>query len=347
MSASLRIDIRRLDAPGDRWTRFVDSSPDARLAHAAAWCPAIARAYGHTPLYLAAEADDASLGVLPAFIVRRPLAGTVVTSMPFLDSGGPCAVSPSIEAELVADLVAAARRTGARLVELRSSTRLPIDAEPLESKVNMTLTLTDPPGLWSHFDKTVRNQVRKAERSGLTVERGGAADLAAFYDVFVERMRDLGSPVHAFGFLRHVVDAFGPAARVMLVKHGREMVGGLVALAFANRLVVPWSTCRKAYFASCPNMLLYWRTIESACGEGFTRFEFGRSTRGSGTYRFKKQWGAEEEPLFWYRLPIGAGRDESAPAHTGHADVLTKMWQRLPLAVTRQVGPHIRKYLIQ
>ena len=339
-------DIRSVERPAESWTRVVAQSPGARLAHSPAWHTAIAGAYGHAPLYLAATDGDATVGVLPSFVVRRPLVGTVVTSMPFLDSGGPCAASPRIEAALVARLVAEAAARRARFVELRSSTRLPIDAQPLESKVNMTLALDAPDALWRRFDKTVRNQVRKAERSGLTVERGSAADLAAFYDVFVERMRDLGSPVHAFAFLRQVIDAFGSDARVMLVRHGRELVGGLVAIAFADRLVVPWSTCRKAYFASCPNMLLYWRTIESACADGFARFEFGRSTRDSGTYRFKKQWGAAEEPLFWYRIPLTAGRDESI-SHGAGSDVLARMWQRLPLAVTRQVGPHIRKYLIQ
>jgi len=339
-------DIRIVDRPAESWTRAVEKSPGGRLAHARAWHTAIAAAYGHSPLYLAATDGDATVGVLPSFVVRRPLAGTVVTSMPFLDSGGPCADSPTTEAALVARLVAEAARRRARFVELRSSTRLPIDAQPLESKVNMTLALDTPDALWRRFDKTVRNQVRKAERSGLTVDRGGAADLAAFYDVFVERMRDLGSPVHAFAFLRQVIDAFGSDARVMLVRHGRELVGGLVAIAFADRLVVPWSTCRKAYFASCPNMLLYWRTIEAACADGFTRFEFGRSTRDSGTYRFKKQWGAAEEPLFWYRIPLTAGSDESVSSGSG-SEVLARMWQHLPLAVTRQVGPHIRKYLIQ
>ena len=353
------VEMRVLSSePGDAWRRAIAHVPHARLAHAPAWHAAIGRAYGHAPLYVAAIGDGDTCGVLPAFVVRRPLFGAVVTSMPFLDSGGPCSASRAIDAQLVARLIDAARECGARLVELRSAARLPVDAPPLESKVNMTLPLDDPAALWRRLDKTVRNQVRKAEKSGLTVERGSVSDLAAFYDVFVERMRDLGSPVHAFDFLRHVLDAFGPAARLMIVRHERKTIGGLVALAFQDRLVVPWATCRKAYFASCPNMLLYWRTIEAACADGFTHFEFGRSTRDSGTYRFKKQWGAQEEPLFWYRIPIGAHRDEPAASHglglptearsaKVGADVLTRVWQRLPLAVTRQVGPHIRKYLIQ
>jgi CelD/BcsL family acetyltransferase involved in cellulose biosynthesis len=193
----------------------------------------------------------------------------------------------------------------------------------------------------------VRNQIRKAERSGLTVEYGGGGNLTAFYGTFVERMRDLGSPVHGFQFLQQVIGAFGPRARVALVKKDNATVGGLVALTFKDRVVIPWATCLKEYFALCPNMLLYWETIRTACVDGFARFEFGRSTRGSGTYHFKRQWGAQEEPLFWYRIPIAGSRTRAGSPHDAGSDLLTRMWQHLPLSVTRQVGPPIRKYLIQ
>jgi FemAB-related protein (PEP-CTERM system-associated) len=342
----MTIDVAQAFAPG-AWQRAIDASSDARLAHAPQWRSVIAQAYAHTPLYLEAEADDGSHGVLPAFVVKRPLFGTVVTSMPFLDSGGPCSTSTAMDALLVDRLIAEARRRGARLVDIRCQTRLAIDVEPLASKVNMTLALDDPSTLWGRLGKGVRNQIRKAERSGLTVEFGGHDSLAAFYDTFAERMHDLGSPVHGFPFLRHAVDAFGPLARVALVKKSQAAIGGLVALRFKDRVVVPWASCLKEHFTLCPNMLLYWEAIKTASSEGCTRFDFGRSTRGSGTYHFKRQWGAEEEPLWWYRIPLTGGRMHTdAPAASG-ADRLARMWQRLPLAVTRHIGPPLRRYLIQ
>jgi lipid II:glycine glycyltransferase (peptidoglycan interpeptide bridge formation enzyme) len=193
----------------------------------------------------------------------------------------------------------------------------------------------------------VRNQIRKAERAGLTVEYGAAEGLAAFYETFSARMHDLGSPVHALSFLSQVVETFGPCARVALVKKDGATIGGLVALRFNDRIVVPWASSLKEYFAFCPNMLLYWETIKTACAAGCTRFEFGRSTRHSGTYEFKRQWGAEEEPLYWYRIPVAAERARStAPALAG-SEWLVRMWQHLPLTVTRHIGPHLRRYLIQ
>jgi len=330
------------------WQRDVGELDRSRLAHAPEWFSVIRKAYGHDPMYLSAEDENGGRGLLPAFVVRRPCLGTVVTSMPFLDAGGPCSSSPALANLLVKRLIQDAAAAGASVVELRCTERQPLPWKPVESKVNMTLPLpADPSRLWSQLDKTVRNQIRKAERLGLSVELGGAEKLTAFYETFVVRMRDLGSPVHDSRFLRAVLHSFGDRARVALVRKGADAIGGLVALAFKDRVVVPWASCLKEYFALCPNMLLYWETIRNACAEGFRRFEFGRSTRGSGTYRFKRQWGACEEPLFWYTIPVHSRHAASMTPDGRAAAVITTAWRYLPLPVTRQLGPCIRKYLTQ
>jgi hypothetical protein len=48
---------------------------------------------------------------------------------------------------------------------------------------------------------------------------------------------------------------------------------------------------------------MYWHMLEQACLAGAKVFRFGRSTPDSGTYHFKKQWGAEPVKLYWYLLP--------------------------------------------
>src|SRR6478752_2122117 len=90
------------------WREAVDAREDATLAHAAEWLAIIRRSYGHTPLYLCAADEDGQSALMPAFIVRRPLLGTVVTSMPFLDSGGPCTASAPLAQVLIDRLVAEA-----------------------------------------------------------------------------------------------------------------------------------------------------------------------------------------------------------------------------------------------
>ena len=312
------------------------------LAHAPEWATVIKRAYGHDPL----EVVDGQ-AVLPAVVVRRPLLGTVVASMPFLDGGGPCGASPALAAGLVKRLVGEAQRLGASSVELRCAEPLEIGFEPREHKVNMTLSLEGgADAVWRRLESNLRNHTRKAARLGLSVEFGGADRLDAFYAIHVERMRELGSPVHARGFFEAILDAFGSRARVALVMKDSGAIGGLIALAHHDTLLAPWASCLSRYFTQYPNLILYWETIRRACLDGHVRFDFGRSTRGSGTYRFKKQWGARETQLFWYSIPLG--RTRPATSRKGPAAAwAASMWQRLPLGVTRSVGPRIRRYLIQ
>jgi FemAB-related protein (PEP-CTERM system-associated) len=268
--------------------------------------------------------------------------------MPFLDAGGPCSASDDLARVVAAALVAEAARLGATRVELRCTSPMDLNVPAMTDKVDLVLPL--PPAadaLWRRLDGKVRNQVRKAERSGLAVEFGGAEKLEDFYRVFAINMRDLGSPVHSRGFFGAVFEAFGPRARVGLVRKGETPVGGLVALTFKDTVAVPWASSLREYFALCPNILLYWETIRTACADGLRRFDFGRSSRDSGTYRFKRQWGALEEPLFWYSLPIAPRRGGGLGGLVGRRSTLVRAWQRLPVALTRRLGPRIRRYLIQ
>jgi len=67
--------------------------------------------------------------------------------------------------------------------------------------------------MWDGLDRKVRNQVRKAQKSGLTAERGGTALLDAFYAVFARNMRDLGTPllIHqpSYSMLNRWIEAEG------------------------------------------------------------------------------------------------------------------------------------------
>lgn len=344
-----RFRVTRWTADGDdRWATIVAQTPHANLAHAPEWFEAIRRAYGHMPLYLQAEDVHGQLVVLPAFFVRSRIFGTVVASMPFLDGGGPCGPSGDLANLAAHSLIDEAGRLGAGSVEFRSTTQLDLPAPALKDKVNMVVSLPGDSGLlWSRLDAKVRNQVRKAERSGLSVEFGHLEALSAFYDVFAVNMRDLGSPVHGRAFFTSMLEAFRDRARVALVRKGAEVIGGLIALAFKDMLVVPWASSLRRYMALCPNVLLYWETLAAGCREGFAQFDFGRSSRDSGTYRFKHQWGAQEVPLYCYQIPIRRGGERSLSPTDARGTRLVALWRRLPVRVTRWAGPRVRRYLTQ
>ena len=103
---------------------------------------------------------------------------------------------------------------------------------------------------------------------------------------------------------------------------------------------IPWASSIRDYNALCPNHLLYWHALETAITEGAEVFDFGRSTPGEGTFKFKEQWGAEPVPLHWeYWLASGALPDHSPK--NPKFQLVIETWKRLPLAVANQLGPAI------
>ena len=92
-------------------------------------------------------------------------------------------------------------------------------------------------------------------------------------------------------------------------------------------------------------MLLYWECIKLAIERGSKHFDIGRCTIGSGTHRFKKQWGAEATQLYWrYWLRDGQTMPQLNPENATCA-LAIRAWQKLPLWAANFIGPRIVRYL--
>ncbi|MCA9065079.1 MAG: hypothetical protein KDA96_18550, partial [Planctomycetaceae bacterium] len=90
---------------------------------------------------------------------------------------------------------------------------------------------------------------------------------------------------------------------------------------------------------SC-NMLMYWHALQRSIELGQKAFDFGRSTPGCGTHRFKQQWGAEEFPAVW-QYYSRQGKITDARPSGGKYDQMIRLWKKLPVWVTRLIGPTI------
>jgi len=163
--------------------------------------------------------------------------------------------------------------------------------------------------------------------------------------VFLVNMRDLGSPVHSMKLMQHCLNAFPDHSRIIVIYKSTEPVAAGLVVGFRNVLRNPWASSLRKYASLGPNMLLYLRMLEHACDRGYQVFDFGRSSPGEGTYRFKEQWGAVPAALFWHYISLDGKMPD--PESTGRAkfEMATRFWQKLPLAVTRIVGPHIRRHI--
>jgi len=324
------------------WDRFVHMHPDASGYHTWKWRRVFEEAFGHDTVYLSAHQDGEIVGVLPLVVFRSPLFGRFGVSLPFVNYGGVCARDVTVARALAEAAVRIAAERRLSHIELRHTTRQRPDLPARQHKVGMYLALERDAGrAWEGLDRKVRNQVRKAEKSGLTARSGGKELLSRFYDVFARNMRDLGTPVYSIRFFERVASTFPDTSRVFLVDHGDVTVAAGIVLAHRNVLEVPWASSLREYRSQCPNNLLYWRIIEHAIEAGHATLDFGRSTPNEGTYQFKQQWGAQPQPLHWeYLLRGRADVPNLSPANPRFRSAV-KIWSRLPLSITNWIGPHI------
>ena len=129
--------------------------------------------------------------------------------------------------------------------------------------------------------------------------------------------------------------------RVFAVYHNATLIASGIALWHRDTLEVPWASSINDYKSLCPNNLLYWDVIRFAVNKGFSKLDFGRSTPHEGTYNFKKQWGALPVPLYWqYLINSKNAIPDLSPANPKYHAAI-RLWQRLPISVTRVLGPLI------
>ena len=187
----------------------------------------------------------------------------------------------------------------------------------------------------------MRTQVRKAEKSGLESAEGGLDLLDAFYAVFAQNMRDLGTPVYGRRFFKEVLATFPDTTRVFVVRHAGQPVAASIVHWRGRTIEVPWASSIREFNPLCVNVLLYWRMLQFAGRRGFRTFDFGRSTPNEGTFHFKRQWGAQPTELVWeYWMSDGRPVPNLNPSNPKFS-LAIRVWQRLPVPVASTLGPMI------
>lgn len=328
------------------WQAYVNGHPAATHYHDARWPVLMHEVFGHAHHALVArDARQALCGVLPLVRQRSRLFGDFLTSLPFVNYGGALADSTVIEEQLMDAAGDLAAKLGCRHVEFRdvaARAGRPVRA----AKVSMRLPL---PGavedLWRDIGTKLRAQVKRPEREGATTRIGGAELVDDFYAVFSRNMRDLGTPVYPRRWFSAICAHFADEAAIVVVDLGGKPVAAGFLLQHRTQVEIPWASTIREFNRYGVNMQLYWRCLSWAIERGATVFDFGRSSIDAGTHRFKAQWGAKELPLHWhYWLPEGQALPELNPQNRKFALAIAA-WQRLPISVSRLIGPQIVKYL--
>jgi len=332
--------------PTDRrpaWREFLSRAGLPGIHCDPRWLEALGEAFRHKTYALEASQDGRVVGVLPLMYVKSILFGRFLVSLPYLSWAGVIVEDEVIAGALVDRAVELADELDVRYLELRHEVERqhPALGQRMTSKVTMRLALDcSCEAVWGQLRSVVRTQVRKAEKQGLTVDWGGRELLRDFYDVFSHNMRDLGTPVFGRRMFECILTHFPDQAELCVVHLGGKAIAAALAVHGPQITEAPSVSALQAYRSTAANSLLYWRLIQRAIERGQAVFDFGRSTVDSSTFVFKRKWGAEPQPLVW-QYYVRKGQANDMRPDNGKYDRMINVWRRLPVGVTRLVGPAI------
>jgi FemAB-related protein (PEP-CTERM system-associated) len=328
------------DADRQAWDGFVFATEGSHPTQLSDWMTLTEDSFGVVRRAWLAEEQGMLRGILPLFAKRRLGRPPVQFFSP---PGGLLANDPEAAGALLAATRTALVPDEAGYIELRDQrVRWPELVTNTEHCTHELVLAESPEAQWRAFDAKLRNQIRKAERAGFTAHWGGE-HLAAFCQVMLENMRDLGTPMRGERYFRRVLATLGDRAALLVIARAGEPVGAMF-LAFHRETAFDlWASSLRRHFAYCPNQMLYWVAIQEVIRRGKRTFDFGRSQWDTGTYRFKEQWGARAVPLF-YQYVLGAtAAQPSFAAQQDRFSLATRVWKRLPLPVARLLGDPIRR----
>lgn len=334
------IRIDRFTGTADEWDTFGRGQAGWTAFHRYAWRAVITDTYGiECPYLCARDASGALRAILPLVRLKSLAFGHYLMSMPYLNYGGPVGDDAGIRA-VVDEADAMATRDKVRMLELRSARALPVDLPVSHRKITVVLPLEGgPDAVFNRFKAKLRSQIRKPVKEGVEV-RFGADQVEAFHAVFSQHMRDLGTPTQPLSFFRNIARHLGDDVWFAAAWFEGKPIAAGAGFRWDGEFEITWASSLREYNRTSANMGLYWAMIERAAKEGLSRFNFGRCTPGSPTHAFKSQWGAVDEPLYWYAGRAAADASTPSP-DSAKFRLAVQVWQKLPVAVTNVLGPRI------
>jgi serine/alanine adding enzyme len=318
----------------------------ASIYHDTRWIHLIKKVFGHDSYHLMAIDDGVVCGILPLVRLKSLLFGDFLISMPYFNYGGAIANNKVIENILMQGAIELASELGAAHIEFRDTDARDKSWAQRTDKVNMILDLPESVELLrKRIGSKLRSQIRRPQKEGVESIIGGHELLDDFYRVFSINMRDLGTPAYSKSFFSEILSVFSEETRIAIIRLKEMPVSAAFLIGHNGQMEIPWASTIKEYNKFSPNMFLYWEVIKNAIESGYKNFDFGRSTIDSGTYRFKKQWGATPKQLYWHYWLSDKKEIPKLNPENSKYKLAIKVWQHLPIAVSSLLGPCIIKNL--
>ena len=347
-SAFRSLQFRRVDPLRDpEWDKAIKDGPEPTIFHTSHWAKVLSGSYGYVPHYFLAEHSGKRIALCLAE-VNSWITGCRASSLPFTDE---CIVlGVGTDAALWKDVLEfsaeLAREHRWRSVEFRGVRQDMVDF-PVTFHGHELDLRASPDQLFSNCESSVRRAVRKAERSGVTVdiERSRSA-VQQYYRLHCLTRKKHGVPPQPFKFFEqiylHIIES--GLGFVALGKLAGRVLAGAIFFNYERKALYKFGASDPAADHYRPSNLVMWSAIRHLVEQGYENLCFGRtSLHQEGLREYKLGWGAKEKEIRYLQIKANSKGYDLAPVEQGRES--NRLLSRLPLPVLKQIGvwayPHV------
>lgn len=153
----------------------------------------------------------------------------------------------------------------------------------------------DEAAIWDNYRHSVRKQVNKSERAGMTIQLGEDwSQWLRYYQIYEQAIQKWGSAAsnrYPLELFRGFFELRGPKVKLWLVCAGEKIVGGNLNF-YHNRHCVEWHACfDPEYLPHGTRNFLVHHIILDAFAAGYEIYDFNPSGGHAGSQAFKQTFG--------------------------------------------------------
>jgi len=199
-------------------------------------------------------------------------------------------------------------------------------------------------------DKTIeeikRGYKKLAKRSvnkELKLNRYELKESKEYLDYFYEVLKDIyhkhGTPILPKRFFKNLIEELGENLDIFILFEKDKVVGGVLFFYDNSIATLQYGGVIQERSEPTTGYFLYHKIIEYLLEkEGIDIIDFGRSPYNGGTYFFKTRFGATP-------VKIDIHTSDKVDIYSAYS-LASKVWKKLPYALTDRVGPILTKYLV-
>lgn len=344
------------DKNKSEWKEFIELDERPGIWHSLEWKDILVDEYGFNSKYIMVKDGGEVCGILPMFHIKSPITGNRLVSLPFSYHCGPVAKSADAYISLINESQDLADELGCKYLEMKMLDKIPESAldksnlvESLYFNTSILELSENSEDNWKKLDsRRTRWAVNKAVRSDVKIRtETDLSDLKTHHKLKIMTRKKHGSPAPSFKFFKSIMDKLEKKDLVKLwvAEIDGEVVSTLMFYAYKDTVMPAYIASDDAYSSLMPNNLLYWKSIEWGCDNGYRYFDFGRTEpNNESLLRFKSKWGCNNFKIPYYYYPEQP-KLMSQNRHDSKMSFVRNTWMKLPNPVLEVLGPQLLKHV--